>query len=483
MGRPERPLDDAGGPIAEFAQDLRTLRRLAGNPSYRELARTALFAPSVLSSAAAGYRLPTLPVTLALVAACGGDCEEWERRWRKISGTGGSATTAGDARDVGAPTERGADAEQPRPFPRAVSCLARPAQLPPGSGTFVGRRQALASASHFVRQSSAARVPLIIGGPVGIGKTAFALRLADDVCTEFPDGQLYANLAAGSTSGRWPDDIISDFLRALGVPAPLVPDDPLQRAGLYRSFLAQRRLFVLLEDAGDECQVRPFLGRAAHSQVVVTSRARLLGLEGVHRIDLETFPRQESTALIGKLIGAERVQAEYEAADALAELCEDLPLAVSIIGRKLAARPEWAIAKTVGLLADPLRLMDSLSVGDVNVRDRFASACERLSPAGRQALRHLGLGGAGWKSATDLAVAMAITVDSADELLESLVDAGLLTLAGVGGRYCMSTLATMFAVGEEDDTFPMPVPLASRRSQLAVFGSPGQAWPGLTGHA
>src|SRR5579871_387980 len=167
MGRPERPLDDAGGPIAEFAQDLRTLRRLAGNPSYRELARTALFAPSVLSSAAAGYRLPTLPVTLALVAACGGDCEEWERRWRKISGTGGSATTAGDARDVGAPTERGADAEQPRPFPRAVSCLARPAQLPPGSGTFVGRRQALASASHFVRQSSAARVPLIIGGPVG----------------------------------------------------------------------------------------------------------------------------------------------------------------------------------------------------------------------------------------------------------------------------------------------------------------------------
>src|SRR5688500_18739158 len=86
MGRPERPLDKTTGPIAVFAHDLRLLRTRAGNPSYRELARKALFAPSVLSSAASGHRLPTLAVTLAFVSACGGDRVEWERRWRGIAG-------------------------------------------------------------------------------------------------------------------------------------------------------------------------------------------------------------------------------------------------------------------------------------------------------------------------------------------------------------------------------------------------------------
>ncbi|WP_438493959.1 nSTAND1 domain-containing NTPase [Streptomyces asiaticus] len=37
---------------------------------------------STLSQAAAGERLPTLPVALAYVQACGGDPEEWEERWR-----------------------------------------------------------------------------------------------------------------------------------------------------------------------------------------------------------------------------------------------------------------------------------------------------------------------------------------------------------------------------------------------------------------
>src|SRR6185312_15663087 len=85
MGRPERPLETTESPIVAFAQDLRALRTAAGNPSYRELARTALFAPSVLSNAASGRRLPTLPVTLAFVAACGGDQAAWERRWRTVT--------------------------------------------------------------------------------------------------------------------------------------------------------------------------------------------------------------------------------------------------------------------------------------------------------------------------------------------------------------------------------------------------------------
>ncbi|MFD9871043.1 XRE family transcriptional regulator [Streptomyces niveus] len=85
MPRRERPLDAVNGPLPEFAEGLRQLRRKAGNPPYRELAELAHYSISTLSSAAAGQRLPTLAVTLAYVRACDGDAGEWERRWRETA--------------------------------------------------------------------------------------------------------------------------------------------------------------------------------------------------------------------------------------------------------------------------------------------------------------------------------------------------------------------------------------------------------------
>jgi DNA polymerase III delta prime subunit len=446
MGRPERPLDGIG-PIAEFAHELRELRNQAGNPSYRELARIALYAPSVLSSAASGHRLPTLPVALAFVAACGGDRAVWKQRWQEAAAKAGIVKPVLErapavAAPPAPPSRAAATQVRPRPWWRGASSLARPAQLPIGSATFVGRSQEMANAINIIGQASPMKPPLMISGPIGVGKTAFALRLADKVLSKFSDGQLYADLSTGDLSSG---DIVRGFLRALGVPESLVPGDLTQRIGLFRSLLAQRKVFVLLENAYDECQVRPLLGRAAHSQVVVTSRARLLGLEGTYRIDLDTLIRQESVDLISVLVGAERVRMEYKVIDALASLCGDLPLALNIIGRKIAARPGWALDYTAKLLADRSRLMDNLSVGDLNVRDRLASAYRLLSIAGRDAMHHLGLSGAVHATAYSLARDMNIPMDSADELLESLVDAGLLTRTSVTGRYSVSTLVSVFA--------------------------------------
>lgn len=85
MPRPERPLDLDAGPLPEFAADLRRLREKAGNPTYRELSGKAHYSWSTLADAAAGRKLPSLAVTLAYVRVCGGDPDEWEKRWRDIS--------------------------------------------------------------------------------------------------------------------------------------------------------------------------------------------------------------------------------------------------------------------------------------------------------------------------------------------------------------------------------------------------------------
>ncbi|SDJ07226.1 hypothetical protein [Nonomuraea jiangxiensis] len=85
MPRGERPLDAGDSTLLRFAADLRLLRKKAGNPTYRQLARSAHYSPATLSEAAGGRKVPSLAVTLAYVRACGGDEAEWERRWHELS--------------------------------------------------------------------------------------------------------------------------------------------------------------------------------------------------------------------------------------------------------------------------------------------------------------------------------------------------------------------------------------------------------------
>jgi WD40 repeat protein len=85
MGRPERLIDPAAGPVAAFATELRKLRDEAGRPSYRDLARRANFSAAVLAEAAGGRSFPTLGVVRAYVRACGADVSQWEERWQRAA--------------------------------------------------------------------------------------------------------------------------------------------------------------------------------------------------------------------------------------------------------------------------------------------------------------------------------------------------------------------------------------------------------------
>jgi Helix-turn-helix domain len=79
-GRPERLLDPEGGPLVSLALGLRELRRAAGNPSYREMARRVHRSQTALSEAAGGIQAPTWDTVEAYVKACGGDPADWRTR-------------------------------------------------------------------------------------------------------------------------------------------------------------------------------------------------------------------------------------------------------------------------------------------------------------------------------------------------------------------------------------------------------------------
>jgi Helix-turn-helix domain len=73
--------------VAAFARDLRVLRSQAGL-DYPDMAEKSHYTMRTLASAAGGLRLPTLPVLIAYINACGGNIADWEERWSKLSKSG-----------------------------------------------------------------------------------------------------------------------------------------------------------------------------------------------------------------------------------------------------------------------------------------------------------------------------------------------------------------------------------------------------------
>ena len=79
MGRKDKPVDPRA-PFASFADGLRALRT-ASAKTYAQIGSETHYSTSVLSTAAAGRKLPTWDVTRAYVHACGGNEAEWAARW------------------------------------------------------------------------------------------------------------------------------------------------------------------------------------------------------------------------------------------------------------------------------------------------------------------------------------------------------------------------------------------------------------------
>ncbi|MCJ1678326.1 NB-ARC domain-containing protein [Streptomyces sp. APSN-46.1] len=460
MGRPEKPLAPDAGPATAFARELRRLRAAAGSPSYREMARSALFSSTVLSDAAAGYRLPTLQVALAFVETCGGDRSIWERRWREAARAAGGESQPSQAGPAAKAAAQRQETELHAAALRAL--LPAPAQLPREMRTLTGRTRQLQQARALTQPGCPdTAAPLVISGQLGVGKSAFALRLAHELAAGLPDGQLYADLGRAEEEGRDASDIAAGFLGALGIPADRIPQDAGQRLGLYRSVLARRRVLILLDDVRHEHQVRQLIDIGPESRIVITSRSRLLGLDGTRGLRLGVLDRDESVELLAGLIGGDRTGAAARAVLRLAEACGDLPLALNLAGRRIAARPEWLLDEAVTELTEPGGFLGRLRAGDESVYQRIETAYRGLGPWARLVLRQFAGSAARLSADTgvhevvdSLARSLERPVAPVEELLDELVETGLLERSQLAGQYGMLALVREFALALADPTRP-----------------------------
>ncbi len=308
------------------------------------------------------------------------------------------------------------------------------AQLPADVADFTGRHAQLTAIREHLTAGPGPVPIATVAGTAGVGKTTLAVHAAHQLSEHFPDGQLYVNLRGAEAQPLDPAGVLARFLRAMGVDGTEIPDDIEERAALYRSRLAGRRVLVLLDNASGEAQLRPLLPGASGSAVLVTSRARLTGLGGARQVDLAVLTDDQAVELLARVAGPQRVAAEPAAAEQIVRLCGCLPLAVRVAGARLGARPHWQLARLATDLADEHRRLDELRLGDLEVRASLALSYNSLDGPGRCAFRRLGLldapDFAAWVAAALVGDEERVDQSQAEDLVDALVDAQLLEVAG-----------------------------------------------------
>ena len=269
-----------------------------------------------------------------------------------------------------------------------------PLQLPNAPRSFATRDDELQMLEGWRRENMGRPLLLVISGPAGVGKTTLALRWLHDMRDEHRDGQLFAELTDAGSTPVTPEDALDWFLRSLGVAAQNIPVGRAQREALYRTLTADRCIAVLLDDALSAAQVRPLIPAGSRSVVVVTSRMRLSGLamDGARVLDVDPLNTAASVELLKAVAGPRRAAAEPAAAAELASLCGGLPLALSIVGARLAARPRRSLAREVNdLRAEQGRLRGLALDNDVSVEAVQDMSYRSLGPDERELYRLIGL--------------------------------------------------------------------------------------------
>jgi tetratricopeptide (TPR) repeat protein/transcriptional regulator with XRE-family HTH domain len=232
-----------------------------------------------------------------------------------------------------------------------------------------------------------------IDGMAGVGKTAFAVHAAHRLAPRFPDGQLFMRLH-GHTPGQQPVDpldALAALLRATGMPPEQIPQELDERAGLWRGWIADRKVLLLLDDAASSAQVRPLLPGTSGSLVLVTSRLRLAAIPEAMPVTLDVLDPGQAAELFVRLASRPgRVFDDAAVARVVAQ-CGYLPLAISLLAGQLKHRPEWTAENLALDLESASDRLAAMEAENISVAASFGLSYNNLSEDQQHFFRRLGL--------------------------------------------------------------------------------------------
>jgi len=335
-------------------------------------------------------------------------------------------------------------------------------QLPALVAGFAGRRAELTQITALLDPAGNAGAVVVsaVAGLAGVGKTALAVQAghAARQAGWFGGGVLFLDLHGYDDAPVEPGQALDALLRALGVAADYIPPGAEERAGLYRSRLAQISdpVLIIADNASAEAQVRLLLPGPGPHRVVVTSRHILAGL-GARLLDVTVLADEAGVALLDGALraarpGDDRIGADRAGAARLAGICGGLPLALQITAALLKADPSRTVRELADELADEVRRLEALRYDDgsgtsaPSVAAAFELSYRQLGEAAARVFRLLPVY-PGPEVSTAAAAALAdLSVGDARTIIGQLVRAHLAEAAsGAAGRWRMHDLLRLYA--------------------------------------
>ena len=348
------------------------------------------------------------------------------------------------------------DVVQAAPAPVAL------AQLPALVAGFTGRDAELAEITTVLDPAGDAGTVVVsaVAGLAGVGKTALAVQAAHAARQAgwFPGGTLFIDLHGYDDAPVQPGQALDALLRALGVRAEHIPQGAEERAGLYRSALAEvsEPVLIIADNASAEAQVRPLLPGPGPHRVVVTSRHTLAGL-GARLLDVMVLDEDAAVALLDGVLrdarpSDDRIGADRAGAVRLAGICGGLPLALQITAALLNADPSRTVGDLADELGDEVRRLEALQYDDgggtsaPSVAAAFDLSYRRLDQAAARVFRLLPVNPGPDVSSVAAAVLADMPVSDVRRVISQLVRAHLVeAAAGAAGRWRMHDLLRLYA--------------------------------------
>ncbi|MEV4412053.1 BTAD domain-containing putative transcriptional regulator [Catellatospora sp. NPDC049609] len=298
--------------------------------------------------------------------------------------------------------------------------------LPAPIPDFVSRPDAQAELDELLDAAPGARLA-VVHGVGGAGKSTLVVRWAHLHAERFPGGTHYADL--GRDDARPAAD-----LRELTGRALLILDNAPDADAVRAALPADPEVTVLA------------VSRVALESLAVHERARLLRVAGL-------TPEQavELLGTVGRLAGDDD---RSERLERIADLCDRLPLALRIVGCRLAFDPRHGIDMVLQDLVPEDRRLTALEIdgGDGGIRAILDQSYRDLTPAAAELLRLLAVHPGRTISVASAAALVDRSPGETYSLLTSLARSNLVVRDGTD--YRLHDLVRIHAMERAVDTDP-----------------------------
>jgi tetratricopeptide (TPR) repeat protein len=316
--------------------------------------------------------------------------------------------------------------------------------------TFVGREAEMDTIQRALKNNGRAAI-CGLHGMGGVGKTALAAHLADQLRGEYPDGVLWARLDTSDTLS-----ILSAFADAYGKDVSHFADVE-SRAAVVRGLLAEKRTLLVLDNAETSAQVRPLLpANTSTCAVLITTRNDLSVTDGWTHLTVHPFDpaSQDALRLFEKYLGRAITEENRSALLEIAASLGYLPLALAIAAGRLAqmvtlrmddtVQHREAIAELQSALCAAHSRLDALARDDLSVRASLDVSYATLSAKLQAFFAALGIFGGDDFSVDVAAYVTEIPIRAAQVQLVTLASLSL-AQASREGRWRLHPLLRDFA--------------------------------------